>query len=373
MFGNFMSNNAAVQAFNNFTRGAEDATAHVLICALDYKGTSCELTCTMDGNNMQKLCRECGIQDVEVMYDNECTKENFAAKVREVGQRCSDDDYFVFYYSGHGSSLPDLDGDEVDGKDEALCFVGPNGELSASTFMSDDDFAETVTGAIPEGCRILIMCDCCHSGTIGDFKDECWNGREAISMSGCKDSQTSGDMGKGGIFTHSMLLALEKIQNSDKDDDEMSVGAIYNATLLEDDRVFASEQDIQIRCTPGLKPDGMAWPLVPKGHYRSPLSQAAGHCAQQVGVNAEDSDDDDDVNEQVHNSMASQEQELAQMFGVDPNVIQSLLGNQNGFKLNKINGHHSSNEDYMQSLQGMSGMCGAGLSGKGKKGGCAVM
>lgn len=34
---------------------------------------------------------------------------------------CEPGDFFVVYYSGHGTNVEDQDGDEEDGNDEALC------------------------------------------------------------------------------------------------------------------------------------------------------------------------------------------------------------------------------------------------------------
>ena len=40
-----------------------------------------------------------------------------------MAQSCSLGDYFVVYYSGHGTSVDDVNKDEIDGKDEALCLM----------------------------------------------------------------------------------------------------------------------------------------------------------------------------------------------------------------------------------------------------------
>merc|ERR1719195_262792 len=214
------------------------------------------------------------------MYDNQCTKQNVAAKIAEMGRRVQDDDYFVFYYSGHGISVPDSSGDEEDGQDEALCFVGPGGQLAGRFFMTDDEFAETVVESIPEEAKILILTDCCHSGTIGDLDKDVWEDRQVISITGCTDVQTSGDIGKGGIFTHSMLLAIEHLQAADEE--EYSVGMLYNGTVHEDDTVFHSQQDITIDSSASVSPKEMCWPLIPQAGYKAPLSQAVQTAAGSV-------------------------------------------------------------------------------------------
>lgn len=246
----------------------------MIICALDYKKTKKPLTCTLDGNNMQELAKNCGVEDLTVLYDEQCTSANVERVITQVGARCQDDDYFVFYYSGHGSSVEDKDSDEDDGRDEAFCFVDINGQLNRRTKMLDDDFARIVTDALPEKCRVLVLTDCCHSATIADLDRECWEGREAISIAGCLDEEISGDIGRGGIFTHAMLLAIDKLQEAELE--EYSVGMLYNATLLEDERIFHSAQHITMQHTADCEPNAMAWPLLPLVEdFEAPLKKMA--------------------------------------------------------------------------------------------------
>merc|ERR1712232_64320 len=186
----------------------------MLILALDYKRTSNPLTCSMDGRNMEQLARCCGVTDVVALYDDQCTKENALNAIREVAGRCDEDDYFIFYYSGHGTSMEDDDGDEEDGKDEAFCFVDAQGQISYDSCLRDDDFAEAVCKSTSDSVRILILTDCCHSGTIADLDKDDWGDRHAISIAGCLDGQTSGDMGRCGIFTHSLLLAIDQLEDA---------------------------------------------------------------------------------------------------------------------------------------------------------------
>merc|ERR1719327_2589280 len=100
------------------------------------------------------------------MIDEECTRDAAVAAIRQVCSRCT----------------------------------------------GDDVFADVVTSSLDESVRILILTDCCHSGSIADLDNECWHGRQAVSITGCLDEQTSGDIGRGGIFTHSMLMAVSNLQ-----------------------------------------------------------------------------------------------------------------------------------------------------------------
>ena len=69
-------------------------------------------------------------------------------------------DVLVFQYAGHGTHLPDLDGDEQNGHDEALCPF----DMDAGAFLIDDDI-RALFDRLPEGVNLTCFLDCCHSGT----------------------------------------------------------------------------------------------------------------------------------------------------------------------------------------------------------------
>jgi len=243
---------------------------HMLICALDYKKTKNPLTCTRDGKNMEAMAKQCGIRDLQVMYDEQCTKSAVKIAIRNLGKRCRENDFFVFYYSGHGTEVKDESGDEKDGLDEAFCFVTPTGQVDRSSLLTDDEFVETLLSAVAEDVNILVLADCCHSGTIVDLRKSTWAERSAIAVVGCTDQQTSADIGVGGIFTHSMLMAMEKLSQ----DEHYSVGKLYNTAVKENDRIFKGAQSITMDCSSLTAPNQKPWPFVPQGPYQSPLRKA---------------------------------------------------------------------------------------------------
>lgn len=66
-------------------------------------------------------------------------------------------DILLVHYSGHGTYVKDRNGDEADGYDEALYLY--DGALI------DDDIKE-ILNKIPEGVTVVLLFDCCYSGTI---------------------------------------------------------------------------------------------------------------------------------------------------------------------------------------------------------------
>merc|ERR1712217_467546 len=70
-----------------------------------------------------------------------------------------------FHYSGHGGSIADDDGDESDGKDECLFPV----DFKEAGILRDDEVSQILVQNVPDGVKLVAVCDCCHSGTIMDL------------------------------------------------------------------------------------------------------------------------------------------------------------------------------------------------------------
>ncbi|MDB5945243.1 MAG: peptidase caspase catalytic subunit p20, partial [Ramlibacter sp.] len=73
-------------------------------------------------------------------------------------------DVIVFQYAGHGTHVPDLNGDEEDGQDEAICPV----DFADGALYIDDDVAAAFS-KIPDGVNMTCFTDCCHSGSNTRF------------------------------------------------------------------------------------------------------------------------------------------------------------------------------------------------------------
>jgi hypothetical protein len=67
----------------------------------------------------------------------------------------------VITYSGHGTWVPDEDGDELDKRDEALCPV----DLWDRGVIVDDELLG-IFSRRPVGSRLIFISDSCHSGTV---------------------------------------------------------------------------------------------------------------------------------------------------------------------------------------------------------------
>jgi uncharacterized caspase-like protein len=114
-------------------------------------------------NLRQVLIREYGfpVANVRVLTDAQATLEGLRAAFRDLAGQTRAGDTVVFHFSGHGMQLPDDNGDEEDGLDEALC---PCDTTPLGQNALRDDELDRLLNALPAG-EVVVLLDCCHSGT----------------------------------------------------------------------------------------------------------------------------------------------------------------------------------------------------------------
>lgn len=256
---------------DNFDDNPENVHALVVFCDYGFEparsmgwvasGFGEKLDTAENADMMVKILEDAGIESVSRLCNTQATKEAVLAEIKRVGELCDTNDMFFFFYSGHGSPMPDQDGDEEDGSDEAMCLPFADGNCDERSWLRDDDFSEAVA-EVTAGHKLMIL-DCCHSGTMLDFGKPIWEGQSAISIVGCKDKQESAAMGggtRGGAFTKSVNAAVRATGN---EGDTVSVGYIFNNICHHSDNFIPKghRQDITINCAPGVTPDLMPWPF----------------------------------------------------------------------------------------------------------------
>src|SRR5688572_25400270 len=97
----------------------------VLIGINRYRMPGADLRgCVNDVNNLQSvLTGHYGFvkSDIKVLTDFDATKKAMQAAIRTLITNAKKGDVLLLHYSGHGSNVPDKDGDEADKRDEILC------------------------------------------------------------------------------------------------------------------------------------------------------------------------------------------------------------------------------------------------------------
>ena len=126
----------------------------------------------LDLERMRETLNIMGFQDSQIrsLLDDQATSRNVIHEFETwLRDGVEPGDRVVFYYSGHGSNIPDLNGDEDDEVDEVLVThdvrrVKKQGKRTLSGVVDDDTLSELIA-AIPSK-SIWIIVDACHSGTV---------------------------------------------------------------------------------------------------------------------------------------------------------------------------------------------------------------
>jgi pimeloyl-ACP methyl ester carboxylesterase len=134
--------------------------------------------CVNDVNRVEALlgARVAGHDNrLEVMRltDGEATREAIIAGFRSHLSKAGPDDVVLFYYSGHGSqspSPPEFWHLEPDHLDETL--VCWDSRLPGGWDLADKELAQLISEVAEKGPHILVVLDCCHSGSGTRAPDE---------------------------------------------------------------------------------------------------------------------------------------------------------------------------------------------------------
>jgi hypothetical protein len=100
-------------------------------------------------------------KDIRLVTDYDATKKTMQTEITNLLSKAKRGDVLVLHYSGHGSNVPDKNGDEADHRDEILCPT----DLDWNDPLLDD-WLRTTFDTLPAGVNLTIIMDCCHSGTI---------------------------------------------------------------------------------------------------------------------------------------------------------------------------------------------------------------
>ena len=137
----------------------------VLIGVNRYRIPGADLRgCVNDAKNMQAALAKhyaFGKGDIVTLLDFAATKKAIEAAISKLVRGGRRGDVLLVHFSGHGSNVPDNDGDEADGRDEILCPT----DLDWKNPLRDDWLRKTFDG-LRAGVSLTVITDCCHSGTI---------------------------------------------------------------------------------------------------------------------------------------------------------------------------------------------------------------
>ncbi len=136
----------------------------VLIGINHYKIPGADLRgCVNDVKNMSSvLTRFYGFPqgNLTILTNLKASKKAMEAAIHRLISRARNGDVLLLHYSGHGSNVPDDNGDEADNRDEILCPT----DLDWRDPLRDD-WLRSEFDRLPAGVNLTVIMDCCHSGT----------------------------------------------------------------------------------------------------------------------------------------------------------------------------------------------------------------
>lgn len=145
-----------------------------VLVGCNYPGTNAALKgCINDVIGMKAILEEFygfSPNDIVVLIDTDKnyeqpTGKNIKAHLKQLVEQAQDGDVLFFHFSGHGTQIPSQDGDEADGKDEAICPTDMN-------VIADDDLRLILKPLEAKpNAKFTFIADCCHSGTLLDHKE----------------------------------------------------------------------------------------------------------------------------------------------------------------------------------------------------------
>jgi outer membrane protein OmpA-like peptidoglycan-associated protein len=202
-----------------------------LLIGCNYVGTNYQLSgCINDVENIQnKLKSQYGFNNILIMTDNTSkrpTKVNILNEIKTLLTNANSGDILFLAFSGHGSRMSDLNGEEKDGLDEMFVPLDFN-------CIIDDEIKTLINNNLKKDVTLFALFDCCHSGTILDLRyqyfdsDNYDNSTEnakqtetvgnVILISGCMDKQYSADAYINSTYQGAMTWAfLDTVNKSPK-------------------------------------------------------------------------------------------------------------------------------------------------------------
>ncbi len=145
---------------------------------------------------------------ITLLRDEAATTAAIRRELTRLTDGAGPGDILVFHYSGHGSQVPDRNGDETtDRLDEILCPY----DLDWDDPLSDDDLGR-VARRLAAGAHLAIVLDCCHSGT--GLREAAGDGhpprRKSVPAPGAGDGSRSASLrrfGEAAVAAGAVLLA----------------------------------------------------------------------------------------------------------------------------------------------------------------------
>lgn len=227
----------------SYTPNSSPGSKKALIIGINYTGTDSQLNgCINDAHTARDYFSNLGF-NCDVLTDNTATKptkSNILSKLSTLFTSLHSGDTVVIYYSGHGSTVTDLSGDEIRepnrvyGDDSVIVPL----DWETQDFIIDDTIRTYLVQA-PTGSNVFCVFDSCNSGSVCDLRHNLFDtsyksnpgdkssdwiirnkvvsntnyaetNANVVSLSGSKDDQLSAEIHVNGVATGALTYAIFK-------------------------------------------------------------------------------------------------------------------------------------------------------------------
>lgn len=130
----------------------------------DYPGTDNDLSgCINDANDWTALLAAKGFTTKKLTNKN-ATRTGMLNAMKNIIAAAKKGDTVFITFSGHGTYIPDENGDEPDGTDECFCPY----DINTKGPITDDELFDLFSSK-EKGVKLVLISDSCHSGTVARF------------------------------------------------------------------------------------------------------------------------------------------------------------------------------------------------------------
>jgi uncharacterized caspase-like protein len=206
--------------------------------------------CVDDATDIRSSLIDNGWRSSEIVLltDGGATKAAILNTLTSFVNQAGVNDYLFIYYSGHGTSVVDVDGDESDGSDEAIVPVdylfGDD-----TTLILDDELGVILSGSSTEKGGFIF--DACNSGgLINKALNSAGSSARFMDITNKKGGATNGDLDitkfpvlaasgqyefayensdlQHGVFTYFILKGLSGLRADTNNDNFITIRELFN-------------------------------------------------------------------------------------------------------------------------------------------------
>ena len=103
-------------------------------------------------------------KNIDTLYNRTATRENILGKLKQLLDNSHQNDLVFLFYAGHGSQVNNSLSSEPDRKDETI--VPSDAWTKPGMDITDKELARIFNQFIDKGIKLVVVFDCCHSGSM---------------------------------------------------------------------------------------------------------------------------------------------------------------------------------------------------------------